>query len=56
MLRFLGVLVVLAALVAGLGYYQGWWSFETTKDKGNFNINVTVDKEKFQKDTKKVVD
>jgi hypothetical protein len=55
MLRFLGVLVVLVALVAGIGYYQGWWSFSTTDTKGNLHIDVNVDKEKIEKDKKKLM-
>ncbi len=56
MLKFLGVLVVLFAILAGVGYYQGWWAFSTHDEKGNFHINITVDKDKIEQDKKKAID
>lgn len=53
MLRFLGLLVVLALLVAGFGYYQGWWTVETKDGKEGYDIKVNVDKGQFKKDVDK---
>ena len=56
MLKFLGVLVVLVVLIAGVSYYQGWWTFSIQDEKGNFNIKISVDKEQIEKDKKKAFD
>jgi hypothetical protein len=50
MLRFLGVLVILLALIAGIGYYRGW--FRTTSEDTNSHgaLTLTVDKDKIDQD------
>jgi cell division protein FtsX len=50
MTRFLGVLVVLLACVAALGFYLGWFHVSTVDTDHKANVTVTVDKEKFHKD------
>jgi len=50
MIRFLGMLVVLLALVAGIGYYRGWFHMESTDADGQRTVTVTVDKTQFNQD------
>ena len=50
MLRFLGMLVVLLALVAGFGYYRGWFRAGSTDTKGQDSVKLTVDKDKIAQD------
>jgi hypothetical protein len=50
MLRFLGMLVVLLALVAGIGYYRGWFRTESLGANGQQAVTVTVDKNKINQD------
>jgi hypothetical protein len=48
---FLVGLVIVAALVVGIGLYQGWFKFEKTQtDDGKIHVGVGVDKEKFKQD------
>jgi hypothetical protein len=56
MLKFLGVVLVLFAVIAGASYYAGWWDYSTQDEKGNFNIRVTVDKAKIEQDKKKALE
>ena len=56
MLKFLGVLVLLVVLIAGVSYYQEWWTYSTHDEKGNFNISISVDKTQIEKDKKKALD
>jgi hypothetical protein len=54
MMRLLGVLVVLLALVAGFGYYRGWFQAqEIGTANGQTTITVTVDKNKIDQDKAK---
>jgi hypothetical protein len=50
MLRFLGMLVVLLALVAGFGYYRGWFRAGSSDTTGHDSIKLTVDKDKLNQD------
>ena len=50
MIRFLGVLVVLFLLIAGFGYYRGWFHAESQSTNGTGTITVTVDKDKLDQD------
>jgi hypothetical protein len=49
-MRFLFVLVLLVACVAGVGIYRGW--FHLTSDRGadKSTVTVTVDKDKIRQD------
>jgi len=55
-MRFLIVLVLIVACVAGVGFYRGW--FHLTSDRGadKSNVTLTVDKDKMQEDKQKTVD
>jgi hypothetical protein len=44
MLRFLGLLVVLAVVIASFGYYRGWFHAESTNSNGQGSVTLTVDK------------
>jgi hypothetical protein len=50
MIRFLGLLVVLALLVVGVGYYRGWFHADSNNTNGQPTISVTVDKDKINQD------
>ena len=50
------ILLVLAAVVAGLGFYRGWFHFSSGNDGKNAHVTVSVDKDQVQKDKDKAVD
>jgi hypothetical protein len=50
MIRFLCILVVLFVLVAGIGYYRGWFHTESQAANGHDTVTVTVDKDKISQD------
>ena len=55
MAKFIGTLVILAAIVAGIGYYLNWFSFSTVHDKqgDGTEINIHIDKGKIKADAEK---
>ena len=53
MMRLLGVLVVSLVLVAGFGWYRGWFQAETATSNGQPTLSVTVDKDKINQDKAK---
>ena len=50
MLRLVGALVLLLALVACFGYYRGWFHADERNTNDQRSIQLTVDKEKFDQD------
>ena len=56
MARMLLGLVLIVAVVAGLGFYMGWFHFSSSSDGNSANVTVSVDKDQIQKDTDKAVD
>ena len=56
MSRMLFALVLIVAVVAGLGFYMGWFHFSSGSDRNNAHVTVSVDKGQMQKDTNKAVD
>jgi acetolactate synthase regulatory subunit len=56
MIRVLGVLALIVAVVAGLGFYMGWFHFSSGSDSKNAHVAVSVDKDRIQKDKDKAVD
>jgi len=50
MIRLLGILVVLSVVVAGIGYYRGWFHAESHDTNGQRSVTVTVDKDKLDQD------
>ena len=53
MRRFLGSLVILALIIAAVGYYQGWFNVSTGSQDQKNNISFSVDKEKLRQDADK---
>jgi len=57
MKRLFFLLVLVAAAVVAVGFYQGWFSVVTsTTPDGKQNINLTVDKDKIKSDEAKLKD
>ena len=54
--RILIVLVLIVAGAIGLGYYLGWFRFDSEKTDGQTHITLTVDQKKIQEDEKKAVE
>ncbi|MGA2231457.1 MAG: hypothetical protein ABSH22_11205 [Tepidisphaeraceae bacterium] len=50
MTRFVGMVVLLAALIAAVGFYRGWFRAESHDDHGQSTVTVTVDKDKVNQD------
>jgi hypothetical protein len=44
------LLVLVVAVVVGVGFYQGWFRLATDQKDGKANISVTVDKDKMEQD------
>ena len=55
-MRFLIVLVLIAAVVAGVGFYRGWFHLTSDRAADKSNVTLTVDKDKIQADKQKAVD
>ena len=56
MARMLLVLALIVAVVAGPGFYMGWFHFSSGSDDRNAHITVSVNKDQIQKDKDKAVD
>lgn len=57
MKKLLVVLVVLAILVIGVGFYRGWFTLsspDAEKGSNKVNINLTVDPDKAKEDAETV--
>ena len=52
MKRLLTILFVLALVIVGVGFYQGWFTLSSPEpDQGNqININLEIDKDKMKED------
>ena len=49
-MRFLGGLVVVAALIFCLGLYLGWFKMSSQAGDGKSHVTLTVDKDKISQD------
>jgi len=56
MVRILLVLALIVAVVAGIGFYRGWFHFSSGSDDNNAHVTVSVDNGQIQEDKDKVVD
>ena len=56
MARMLLAFVLIVAVVAGLGFYMGWFHFSSGSDDNNAHVTVSVDKDQIQEDKDKAVD
>lgn len=57
MRKFCSLLVVLAVIVVGVGFYRGWFAMSSTNpDSGSHkvNINLTVDPDKVKADAEAI--
>ena len=56
MKKLLFVLLVLVIVVAAIGFYRGWFRFETTRDPetGRSGVKLEVDQNKITPDIEKV--
>lgn len=50
MKNFIVLLVVLLLVVAGIGFYRGWFTTATSTTDHKTNVNLSVDREKIQDD------
>ena len=56
MARMLLVLALIVAVVAGLGFYMGWFHFSSGGDGNSAHVTVSMDKGQIEKDKDKAVD
>ena len=56
MARMLLALVLIVAVVAGLGFYMGWFHFSSGSDGNSAHVTVSMDKGQIQEDKDKAVD
>ena len=58
MRRLCTILVVLATLVVGIGFYRGWFVISTrgSSSSQKVDVNLTVDQEKMKEDGQKLKD
>jgi hypothetical protein len=54
MKNLLIVIVLLLVIIAGVGFYRGWFHFSTVSTDHNSNATITVDKDKIHVDEEKV--
>ena len=50
MRKFLGTLVIFALIVAGVGFYRGWFGVSADDQPGETSVELKIDKEKIQQD------
>ena len=50
MRKFLGTLVIIALIVAGVGFYRGWFGVSADDQPGETNVELRIDKEKIRED------
>jgi len=53
MVRLLMLIVVLGAVLAGVGFYRGWFHLTSDNAADTSNVTLTVDKDKIQEDKNK---
>jgi hypothetical protein len=53
MRRFLGTLVIIAAVLAVIGNQRGWFTMSQSKEDTKTNVNLTFDRDKIEADTRK---
>jgi len=56
MVRILFVLALIVVVVAGLGFYMGWFHFSSGSDDNSAHVTVSLDKGQIQEDKDKAVD
>lgn len=56
MVRMPLMLVLLVAIIVGLGFFMGWFHFSWARHDNNTHITMSVDKDQLRKDKGKAVD
>jgi hypothetical protein len=58
MKKLCSLLIVLAILVAGLGFYRGWFTLSSGRhvESNKVDVNLTVDRDKVNEDAEKLKD
>ncbi len=58
MKKLLVYMAVFVVIVAGLGFYRGWFTMSTTTETGNnrVEVNLTVDPDKARDDAEELTD
>ena len=51
MRKLLGTLVIVVAVIAGFGFYRGWFSISKDDRPEETNVQLTIDKDKIRQDT-----
>ena len=54
--RFLFVIVLVGAVIIGLGFYRGWFHLGSDNAEHKSNVTLSVDKDKIKDDEKKAVE
>lgn len=49
-MKILGAIVLVLAIIAGVGFYRGWFRVASNNTDTNSNITLNVDKGKIQDD------
>lgn len=55
-MKIVFILVLIVAVVIGVGFYRGWFTFSSDSQGNTPNITVSVDKEKIREDKDKAVE
>jgi hypothetical protein len=50
MRKFLGTLLIIALIIAGVGVYRGWFGFSTDDQPNETNVELRIDKERIRQD------
>jgi hypothetical protein len=56
MARMLLALALIVTVVAGLGFYMGWFHFSSGSDANSAHVTVSMDKGQIREDKDKAVD
>jgi hypothetical protein len=54
--RFLFIVVLIVACVAGLGFYQGWFHIGSDSSDGKTHVTFTLDQNKIKADENKALE
>lgn len=56
MVRMILVLALIVAIVAGIGFYRGWFHFSSDSGNNDAKVTVSVDKDKIEEDKDNAID
>jgi beta-lactam-binding protein with PASTA domain len=56
MKTLLKLVVLIVVVVAGVGFYLGWFHLSSRSDESKPNISLTLDKDKFEADKDKLME